>query len=141
MILRKHIVPLVAFALVEVLYNAHALVPSNVVYLFNHNGYLYAKLDMHHWWKGPRDVQRCLINVAFGVVFLMLLWDRAQAFGVMAAAWFGLNAAEVYLTGGWFWTDWPDWILLAIGLTTWYLWVKWEPVKRAIMKIVHRKWS
>lgn len=129
--------PILAVLISILLYNAHAVLPSNVQRNEVVDGIQYCEIDMREGVVDPRNFQRFCINVAFAQAFLLTLWDRKRSLGVTAAIWFGIQAAEVYLTGNLFTADWPDWITLAILGAAWVLWEKWTPVKEAILKIVH----
>ena len=131
---------------VEALYNCHAFFPSGLVYSYVMDGYQYCKIDMSGF--DPRKFQRCCINMAFAVTFGWTMWKLARPiFAVICGFWFTLQAAEVYLTGGFFKTDRADWIIFIMLMVTWLLLERFRTqimalkVVQTVLNVVHRAWN
>jgi len=141
--------PLHAFLLlllVEALYNCHALFPTGMVYNKVIDGFQYCKIEVLD--LDPRKIQRACINAAFGVLFLVAMWKmRLPIFGVICAIWFTLQAVQVYLTGGYFFSDIPDWGIFAMLMATWAVLERFKAeimelrIVKAVLNVVHRAWS
>lgn len=140
--MRIPILPLAALLICVALHNLHGIatatgaMPDNVVFNTVVGDYQFVTVDISEGpTRDPRNFWRFCIQLGYGATFLLLLWEsNARSLGVFAMGYFALQAAEVYLTGNIFASDWPDWITLCAVITAWLLWLRFSPTLKVVWR-------